>query len=376
MSGYKQQFHLPEGSYLLSHSVGCLPRQTKQVQARFIKLWQEKGDGAWDEWLASIERFRLSLAKLLNGQARDICPQVNVSSAVSKVLSSLPWRPEKNKILISQLDFPSVGFALSQAERSGYQIVKMPAINGGFTLESWLSYLTEDTRLALITHSLYGNSFLNPVGDIVRLARQRQIFTLIDIAQSAGVVPIDLQQWNADFVVGSCIKWLCGGPGAGFLWANPAQVDQFLPMDVGWFSHEDPFEFDINHFVYATGAQRFFGGTPSVLPYMIASAGIDVINQIGVKSIRAHNQAMTTLLVQQAQAMGFNLLSPADPWRRGGTVCIGFKRPEKVCEQLRKEKVLVDYRPAFGVRFSPHIYNDEDDLARTCGALDRLREQS
>jgi kynureninase len=363
------QFLVPEGVYLLSHSVGCLPRAAQGAQARFFELWQSQGGNAWEEWLVGIDGFCRSLAGLLNGRPEEFCPQTNISSAVAKILAALPSRPGKKTILIAELDFPSVGFALGQAERLGYEVRMIPAEQGRFSVEQWERYLTDDVQLALITHVIYGNSFRNPVGEIVQLARQREILTVVDVAQSAGVVPIDVRAWGADFVVGSCIKWLCGGPGAGFLWANGAGVGQFRPLDVGWFSHENPFEFEIGDFRYAPDARRFWGGTPSVLPFMIARASLDQIQAIGVEWIQAHNQALTGRLVRAAQEEGWPLLTPAGAGERGGTVCIGFGQAEMVVGRLREAQIWVDWRPAFGVRFSPHVYVGEEEMGRTIEML-------
>lgn len=366
-------FHLPPGIYLLSHSVGCLPKTTMAAQNDFFRLWQTKGGDAWDEWLGHIDAFCESLAGLFNGRPNQFCPQVNISSAVTKIIASLPPRPGKNVILLSELDFPSVGFTLEQAQRLGYQIRRIPADPAGmFPLERWAEYLTPEVQVALITHVLYGNSYRNPVKEIVSLARQQDIFTVVDIAQASGIVPIDVQDWNADFIAGSCIKWLCGGPGAGFMWVNDDILDQLRPLDVGWFSHENPFEFDINHFRYAPNARRFWGGTPSVLPYIIARTGIDQIHALGLETIQAHNQQLTGRLVQLAQNNGWPLLTPADPAQRGGTICIGFPNAAEVVNALQKAQIKVDYRPAFGVRFSPHIYITESQIEETAATLQKI----
>ncbi|HEX7318010.1 MAG TPA: aminotransferase class V-fold PLP-dependent enzyme [Pyrinomonadaceae bacterium] len=362
MQPHKQDFSLPDGTYLLSHSVGCLPRVAREAADRFFELWATRGGDAWDGWLASIGDFQQSLATLLNGEAVEFCPQTNISSALAKILASLPRRKGKTKLLLSELDFPSAGFVLAQAERAGYTVEFIPADGDTSSLECWQRHLTPDTQLVLITHVLYGNSRLNPVAEIIRRAQRHEVLTVVDVAQSAGVVPIDLREWNADFVVGSVVKWLCGGPGAGFLWANPAGVERFEPSDVGWFSHEDPFEFRIQDFRYAADARRFWGGTPSVMPYVVARASIDFVNGIGVENVRQHNQVLTDRLVRAALERGLTVRTPHDPARRGGTVCIAFPDPQRVYQQLKDAKVFVDVRPAYGVRFSPHVYNDMEDI--------------
>jgi kynureninase len=147
-------------------------------------------------------------------------------------------------------------------------------------------------------------------------------------------------------------------------------VERFEPTDVGWFSHEDPFEFRIQSFRYAADARRFWGGTPSVLPYMVARASIELINRIGVANVRAHNRALTERLVRAALERGLTLRTPHDPALRGGTVCVAFQDSQRVYERLKEEKVFVDVRPAYGVRFSPHIYNDAEDIDRAVASFE------
>jgi kynureninase len=359
---YKQRFFIPEGIYLLNHSVGCLPQKTALGKEYFFDLWKFEGGNAWEEWLKLIDEFCKSLSTLIHSNSEEICPQTNVSSAVCKILHSLPLRQGRSKILLSEFDFPSMGFALSQMERSGYQIQFLPIKDNQLFLDTWKQHLTKDTQLAFITHVNYGNSLLNPVKEIIQYAKEQGIFTVVDIAQSASVVPIDVTIWNADFVIGSSIKWLCGGPGAAFLWANSESVLNFAPVDVGWFSHENPWEFNIHNFQYAKNAKRFWGGTPSVLPFVIAKVGIDEINSIGVDKIRCHNLVLTERLIQAAQIKRLNVLTPTEASQRGGTVVIQFNHPQKAYEKFKKENIFIDIRQNFGLRFSPHIYNDGEEI--------------
>ncbi|ARV59755.1 hypothetical protein BZZ01_14955 [Nostocales cyanobacterium HT-58-2] len=366
---YKQRFFIPKGIYLLNHSVGCLPKRTALEKERFFDLWKLQGGEAWDQWLSLINEFCHSLSTLLHGNPDEFCPQTNVSSAVCKILHSLPHRKNRSKLILSEADFPSIGFALSQMERMGYQIEFLPTKDGNFSLERWKQHLTKDTQLVFMTHITYGNSFLNPVTEIIKYAKEQGVITVVDIAQSAGLVPINVRVWNADFVVGSSIKWLCGGPGAAFLWVNSESLFNFEPIDVGWFSHENPFEFDIYNFQYAKNAKRFWGGTPSVLPFVIAQVSIDEINSIGVDKIQVHNQILTELFIHAVCAKKLTVSTPLEPSQRGGTVAIQFSHPQKVYERFKQENIFIDMRPSFGLRFSPHIYNDEQEIEKVIALM-------
>jgi len=183
----------------------------------------------------------------------------------------------------------------------------------------------------------------------------------VDIAQSVGVVPIDLAAWNAGFVIGSCVKWLCGGPGAGFLWVSPERLAACEPTDVGWFSHENPFEFDMHNFRYAADALRFWGGTPSVQPFVTAANSIRLMHKIGIEKIRAHNLNLTQQIIDAVDAN--NVVTPANPEKRGGTMVLHYpaKQQDALCSRLDQAQVGFDVRPT-GIRMSPHIYNDTEQI--------------
>jgi selenocysteine lyase/cysteine desulfurase len=206
-----------------------------------------------------------------------------------------------------------------------------------------------------------------PVEEICRQARQQGIISIVDIAQSVGIVPIDLAAWNADFVLGSCVKWLCGGPGAGFLWASPEIVGHCHPVDVGWFSHENPFEFDIHNFRYAESVLRFWGGTPSVIPYVVAANSIALIADIGIDTICAHNQALNQRVLDAIPAEVS--LTPLRADQRGGTLVLNFgERQGEVEQKLAGAGVHFDSRPT-GMRMSPHIYNSEAEIDTVIACL-------
>lgn len=355
-------FKLEDDAYFLSHSVGKQPLATaKAVEQHFFGNWQQHTPNAWPLWLEQIELCREALARLFNSKANLFCPQSNVSSGLSKILASLPVDQKRNKIVFTEDDFPSVGFVIQKAQSLGLEPVMIPASEDVQAVDTWQKYLDDSVHSVLITHVQYQTGKRIPVTEVCALANTKQIFSIIDIAQSSGIIPIDFQEWNASFVVGSCIKWLCGGPGAGFLWANPQQLERCQPIDVGWFSHRDPFEFDIHNFEYADDAHRFWGGTPSVIPFITARCGIEAILAIGQDKISAHNQRITDVitagLAPQLHA------SPTEHTLRGGTTILSFDNSEQIQAQLNQHMIGYDQRGG-KLRFSPHIYTSEEDAKR------------
>ncbi|MEM7502108.1 MAG: aminotransferase class V-fold PLP-dependent enzyme [Pseudomonadota bacterium] len=347
--------------YLLSHSVGLAPRGLrKHVDENFFDPWQRTPDDVWTHWLSTVDRYREALAALFTDTAANFCPQTNLSSAATKVLYSLPELRERPVVLLSEEAFPSLGYVFHKAEEHGFRVKFLSKSLNAADPNVWREHLTPDVGLVLVTHVHSNTGQQLPIEDIAQVARECGALSLVDTAQSNGILPIDLSTNRFDFVIGSCVKWLCGGPGAGFLWVNPRMIDRTNPVDVGWFSHESPFEFDIRNFRFADDALRFWGGTPSVLPLVAATHSMNVINSIGVGQIRAHNIELTERLV--ASIDEGMLAGPSDANQRGGTVVVNLGgRREKLLSRLKASRVRFDER-AEGIRLSPHIYNDRQDM--------------
>ncbi|MEH6581881.1 MAG: aminotransferase class V-fold PLP-dependent enzyme [Halioglobus sp.] len=359
---YKDLFIPTSEIYLLNHAVGRPPVSTQQAWAAgFLSPWEQDGESVWPKWLESIWGFRSALADLLNGQASEFCPQTNLSGALTKVLYSLPKADNRSTILYSEQDFPSIAYVLQKAESLGYKLKAVSDDSDLASLDAWTAALTDEVAIALITHVQSNTGKQVPVSELTRIARERGVISIVDVAQSVGCVPIDLCQWSADFVIGSCVKWLCGGPGAGFLWCSSDIIDQCKPVDVGWFSHEDPFEFEINSFRYAKDALRFWGGTPSVQPFSVAANSIATIHTIGVENIRDHNLALTQCIIDRVPREC--IVTPTEKAHRGGSLVLALplEQQNQFERKLREASVLFDTRPT-GIRISPHIYNDAAEI--------------
>jgi kynureninase len=365
---HREKFALGDGIYLLNHSVGR-PPVTAQAAARggFFEPWASGAIEPWDAWFAEVDRFRGTVGKLLNSDAENVCPQANLSSALTKIVHALPRRIGRDTIVYTEADFPSMGFVLAMAGREGFRLRCIPDTADFSSLDCWESTLDDDCCLVLVTHVHSNTSRQVPVADICELARSREVMTVVDIAQSAGIVPIDVNRWDADFIVGSSVKFLCGGPGAGFLWVNERVLADCRPTDVGWFSHADPFEFDIHQFRYADSALRFWGGTPAVLPYAVAANSIETMLGIGIEQIRAHSLELTQTLINSVSRK--HLFTSARPANRGGTVVLDFgERQQAAAQALTDAGVHFDIRRT-GMRFSPHIYTSREEIETVVSCL-------
>ena len=365
---YKNDFALSEGIYLLNHSVGKPLKTAQQAFSKhFFSPWQNSNAEPWQNWLGVIDQFTIGLAKLFNAKQSEFCPQVNLSSGLTKIVMSLDKLQAQNcVVLLSENDFPSIGFALQNALPKSCELRFIPAHLDMSCANVWDEYLTNDVDLVLVSHAYSNSGELAPLSDIIPMAKSREVLTIIDIAQSAGVVPLDLNTLKPDFMIGSSVKWLCGGPGASYLWINTDQIQTCRPKDVGWFSHDNPFEFDIHDFRFHDSALKFWGGTPSIAPYAIAEHSIDYFAKIGSQVIREYNQRLMNLIVDEFPD---KIISPKESHRRSSSIVLNFgKQQNLVFHALQDNNITVDYRN-LGLRISPHIYNDEADIDRLLSVI-------
>lgn len=352
----REHFYVPE-NYFLTHSVGCLPRGADTaLTSEFLGPW--KTGKNWQGWMGALDKFRAGVAKLLGVESSSICPQSNVSSGLTKILHSLPpHSSEKNVILLSKRDFPTIGFVVKQFERLGY---RARFVDGDpADIDAWKRAIDETVAIVHITHALSNSSHLLPVGEICALARAANVRSIVDIAQSLGVVPVPIAKWEVDFAIGTGVKFLCCGPGACFLYAAPHILPRCEPIDVGWFSHENPFEMDIQNFRYAKDAMRFFGGTPSPAPLVLANRAIALWQEIGLEQVHRQIDAKLTAL---CNALPPDIIvSPISSGVRGGTLLINPGNREALRQAIAAQNIHCDER-AEGFRFSVHGYTSEAEL--------------
>ena len=363
----RERFHRPQGHYFLSHSAGLMPKAAKEfIETNVFKPWQEKGGQSWPDWLTVLDRFHQGLGTILSAPANQFCAQTNLSAGLVKIFSALPAPKKRNIILMSEEDFPTTGFVLQQAERWGWERRFIPRGSDLSDLELWQDQMDECVGVVFATHVFSNGGARAPIHDICQIARERDILSILDLAQSAGGIEIDLSSIRPDFAVGSGLKYLCGGPGACWLYVDGARLERWQPTDVGWFSHQDPYEMDIHNFTYAENAWRFMGGTPSVLPFAMGVVGLEIVQEYGSAQIEAHNQALLQRLIDGLPPD--RVVSQTRPHRRGNHLLVRVCDPEKQVEILAHQNILCDVRNQ-ALRFSLHLYNNENDVAALLTAL-------
>jgi kynureninase len=289
------------------------------------------------------------------------------------ILSCFDLRGRRNKIVYEDLNFPSVMYVYEAHRASGARVVTVPSPDGrSVPLDRFLEAIDEETLLVPLSHVIFKSGFVQDVAAITRRAHQVGALVVADLYQSAGTVPVDVSAWDVDFATGGSVKWLCGGPGAGYLYVAPRLRAQLQPKVTGWMAHARPFAFEDGAIDYAADATRFLHGTPGVASLYGAEAGYDVVNAIGVDAIRAKSLRQTGRLLELARAQGFEPRTPDNPAERGGMVIVDVPHAPAVTRELVRREVLVDYRPGAGIRLSPHFYSSDAELDHAVGEIRQI----
>ncbi|HVT60969.1 MAG TPA: aminotransferase class V-fold PLP-dependent enzyme [Thermoanaerobaculia bacterium] len=364
-------------TYLINNSLGAMPRGVHQELETFAREWEERGVRAWHEgwWEMSVVTGDL-LAPLLGvppGPPGEIAMHQNVSVAAAVFFSCFDYPPERNRIVYTELNFPNVMYLAEGERRKGAEIVTVPSDDGiGVPTERLLAAIDERTRLVPISHTLFRSAFVQDAAAIARRCRETGAILLLDVYQSVGVLPIELAAWGVDAAVGGSVKWLCGGPGAGFLWVRPDLAPALRPAFTGWQADEEPFAFRPGPVRPAAAPWRFLTGTPNIPALYSCRAGYRIVAGVGVQRIRERSLGLTGHLMKVAQEAGFELRTPGDPRQRGGTVSVWHPEAERLCHELIEREILCDYRPRAGIRLSPHFYNTEEECDHAIATLAEL----
>src|SRR5471030_333561 len=368
LSAYRDRFPILAGTtYLINHSLAAMPGAVADRLADYARAWGTRGIRSWGEgwWTMPLE-VGDQVGRIIGAEPGTTVMHQNVAVAEAIVLSCFrPVDPRRNRIVYEAGNFPSVRY-LYQAQRELEVVV---CEDDGAIVDA----IDERTLLVPISHVLFRSGEIQDVEAITRRAHEMGARVVLDCYQSAGIVPFSVAALDVDFAVGGSVKWLCGGPGNGWLYVRPDLIDQLEPTFMGWQAHESPFAFE-PELRYAPGVERFLTGTPNVPALYAATAGYDLVEEVGVERIRENSLVQTDLLIRLADEAGFEVRSPRDPARRGGTVTVHVPDFEAVHKELGERHILCDFRPDAGIRLGPHYFNTDEELEYAIATIGEILE--
>jgi len=377
---WRSEFPILERAvYLISHSLGAMPRATFDRLHEYADIWATRGVRAWAEgWWDMPVTVGNEIARIIGADRNSVVMHQNVSICQSLILSCLlplTHNPKRNKIVCEELNFPSVMYVFDAHARAHNLRIETVKSDDGITipLERMLAAIDEETLLVPISHVLFKSAFLQDAKAITERAHEVGALVILDTYQSAGTVPFSVKELNVDFATGGSVKWLCGGPGAGYLYVRPDLIETLQPKTTGWMAHEHPFAFE-TEMHYAPNITRFLHGSPAIPALYAAGSGYQIINEIGVAAIREKSFRQTQNLIELAEEAGFQVTSPKDPARRGGTITVWDDNAAAITKELIRREFIVDYRPGAGVRISPHFYTKDEELELIVAEMKTIRD--
>jgi kynureninase len=366
-----------KAAYLINNSLGAMHRDTAASLAQFAAEWDTHGVVAWSTWFPEMTRVADLVGTVIGAAPGTTILRQSVADAINAVVSCVDFTGPRNRVVTTAADWPGTHYMWAEhCRRHGGELVVVPFDPDGRTVDPQRVADAIDDRTLVVSVSLvqFRTSALLDLEPVRAAARRHGALLILDAYQAVGAVPSDVAANDVDVCVGGSVKFLCGGPGNGWLYIRPDLVETLRPSAVGWISHERPFDFEWAEITYAAGIQRFAGGTPNVPAAYAASPGYQAIVDVGIERIRERSQALTQSIVEGALERGFVVRSPFDPNRRGGHVTLDISDAERVHEVLIERGFVVDYRPGGGIRIGPHFFSTAQECVGVLDEMVRIRD--
>ncbi len=374
---YRSQFPvLRDANYLISNSLGAMPQAAYDALYEYAETWATRGVRAWQEkWWGLTREFGEWIAPLLNAPRASLIWQPNVTLAHATIFSCIEFTNGRKKIVNDDMHFPSILY-LCEEQRARGAVIETVHSDDGITIDQQklLDAIDDETALVVISHVLFKSAFIQAARAVCEKAQRVGAQVILDGYQAVGTIPVDVEKLNADFYIGGCLKWLCGGPGNAFLYVRPDLISELQPRLVGWFAHARPFDFETGAIDPIDSIAKFQTGTPAIPALYAARPGLEIIREIGIEKIRAKSVAQSARLIELADEYDFPVTTPRDPNLRGGTVAVNVEHGYEISKVLKDREFIVDYRPGAGIRLSPHFYTRDDELGAAMSEIRAIQE--
>lgn len=375
LAKWRKEFPILERTtYLISNSLGAMPRAVYSSLQAYADSWAQRGVRAWEEgWWELAVGVGDKIAPLIGARAGEISLHQNVTQTQAVIASCFDFRGPRNKIVMTELEFPSIQYFYHEQRRFGASVELVPSEDPvRFDLERFLAAIDETTLLVPISLVLFRSAFIVNARAIVEKAHRVGARAILDVFQGTGTIPFDVRALGVDFAVGGVLKWLCGGPGVAYLYVREDLRAELKPALTGWIAHQRPFAFETGAIDRREDSFRYLNGTPHVPALYACQPGLEILNRVGVDAIRKRSIEMTTRLMEGAKAHGWRTNTPENPAERAGTVSVECPHAAEVCRELLAREILVDYRPKAGIRISPHFYNTVEECEFALAQIEEI----
>ncbi len=372
-------------TYLISNSLGAMPRAVYDKLHEYADTWATLGVRAWGNsfadqptWWELKGAVGDKIAPLMGAPAKSVLVHENASIANSILVGALDFSDtRRNKVVISDQDFPSDVYSVTR-NLPAHIDVQIVRSHDGITLDTdeLLAAIDERTRLVSLSHVLFRSAYILPAAAIIEKAHAVGAQVLLNGYHSIGIIPVDVTALDVDFYIGGTLKWMCGGPGGVFMYVRPDLLPTLQPRMTGWFAHQRPFAFDVEHFELRDDSYRLANGTPAIAALYAIQPGIDIIAQVGIDAIRANSMRQTTFLIERAQAAGLQVKTPLDAEQRAGTVTLAMDHAYEISRALIAQNIIIDYREGAGIRVAPHFYNTDEEVHAVIDAIRNIQASS
>jgi kynureninase len=378
LEGWRDEFPILSRSvYMISNSLGAMPRGAARSLAEYAEMWATRGVRAWEErWWELASEVGTLVGAIIGAPPGSVSMHENVTTAEAVALSCLRPEGRRRTILCTAMDFPSMVYLYRAQRDLGFELKVVEALDDLSVPAERLAAAIDDSTLAVaFSHVLFRSSYIVDPTPVVERAHEVGAVVILDGYQSAGIVPVDVTSMGVDFFVGGCLKWLCGGPGNAFLYAAPWVRQRMRPRLTGWVARTRPFAFEIEDDDLRMDGLGMMNGTPAIPAYYAAIPGLEIIKAIGVDRIRATSKALTARLLSLVDQHGYRTVAARDPERLAGTVAVDVPDARHIARALKARDYVIDYRPQVGIRVSPHFYNRLDEIDALMAELTRIARE-
>ena len=355
--------------YLNSCSQGPLSDKVEAAFLHYLQTWHEHGS-PWDLWVQHYEAARTVFARLIGAEADEVALVASASAAVNSIASALSFR-ERNRVVLGEFEFPTMGHIWLAQRLRGADVVFVPAQHDRLTAEGYRLLIDRRTAIVPMTHICFRNGFRMPTQELIRMAHDQGAMALLDDYQDCGTRPIDVKAMDLDFYVSGTLKYLLGPPGLAFLYVRKSLVESLTPTITGWFGQANPFAFNEQLLEPAHNARRFESGTPPIPSIYGASAGVELLQGIGFQKIADHIKMLTTLLLEGTRSLRIQTKTPPDSV--GPLVVLRAKDSDALVQKFAQQDVVLSNRHD-GLRISFHIYNTPEDVKHVVALLEKNLE--